>query len=447
MRIHKDNIRTFAISILSIVAVALLGFWVAGVFLSPKQISTTDPSYRAKATYPSDPITLTYWRTVDGPAVFEPIIKRWQEIHPNVEIKIINIPLGEYDRRLAEAANSGTLPDLFMLRSDWLPRYRASLKPAPRAIFDPQEYRRLFAPVVVKDLVQDDKVMAVSYGVPTLGLFYNADLFSKAGIDQPPTTWQQLLDANSKITTREGDGLLSSGIALGSSEIANASSIMPLLMIQNGAIMTNSPPTQATFQNLDPTGYPGSAKALEFYTSFAKPSKSNYSWSNGFGDSTKAFIDSRTAMIIDYPYRYLQIKSESPGLNFKMAKVPQANPSAAVNYSEYWAEAVSSTSSQPDIAWDFYNFMTSYEIMNLYSVPTMKPASRLDLALAQRQDSLIGSFAEQVPSAQNYYKGNSEDSDSAIREMISSTLSGFDPAISLRVGAQKVTSAISQYPY
>ena len=66
MRIHKDNIRTFAISILSIVAVALLGFWVAGVFLSPKQISTTDPSYRAKATYPSDPITLTYWRTVDG---------------------------------------------------------------------------------------------------------------------------------------------------------------------------------------------------------------------------------------------------------------------------------------------------------------------------------------------------------------------------------------------
>lgn len=217
--------------------------------------------------------------------------------------------------------------------------------------------------------------------------------------------------------------------------------------MQNGAIMTNTPPTEATFQKLSSDNYPSANKALDFYTSFAKPSKSSYSWSDGFGDSTTAFTQGKTAMIIDYPYRYLAIKGASPSLNFKMSKIPQANPDSPINYTEYWAEAVSKTSKYPEIAWDFYNFMTTYEIMNLYSVPTMKPATRLDLAEAQQQDSLIGPFAAQVPTAQSYYKGNSALSDSAMLEMINSALSGYDPAIAVRAGSDKVTSAIKQFPY
>ena len=443
MRLYKDNLITLVITMAIIVAMGVFGFLLGSFVLSPKPSGSTKLSYQAKAHYPNGPIKLTYWRTVDGSDVFKPILERWNAIHPSVTIEVINIPLAEYDKRLSDALRAGKLPDMFMLRSDWLPRYRASIKPSPQTIFAVDEYKKTFANVLAKDLTDNGEVLAVSYGLPTLGLFYNTDKFSAAGIGEPPKDWQSLLDANAKLTLKASNGLLKSGVALGTASISNAPSIMALLMMQNGAVMTNTPPTKATFELPTDSSYPSSPKALDFYTSFAKPNKANYSWSDGLGDNVQAFALGKTAMIIDYPYRYLQIKQSAPNLNFKMAKVPQVNGDSPLNYSEYWAEAVSKTSGYSDIAWDFYNFSTSYEIMNLYSVPTMKPASRLDLAKAQSQDSIIGPFAEQVPSAQGYYKGDNARTDAVILEMISTALVGFDPAIAVRVAAERVTASIA----
>lgn len=447
MKVYKDTVKSFFITLALILVVGVGGFLLGSWVLSPKQSSKPSQEYKPRVQYPNGPVKLTYWRTVDGKEVFDPIIKKWNELHPNVTIEIVNIPFAGYDENLTNAVKNGTLPDMFMLSSDWLPRYKASIQPAPEQVFNEADYKKTFAPVVTKDLVRDGKVLAVSYGVPTLGLFYNQDMYSKAGINSAPTTWQELIDANSKLVKRSGDGLISSGIALGTASVSNSASILPMLMMQNGAAMTNTPPTEATFQKPSGDNYPSATKALDFYTSFARPSKSTYSWSDGFGDSTTAFAQAKTAMIIDYPYRYLTLKALSPGLNFKMAKIPQTNSDSAVNYTQYWAEAVAKTSKYPEIAWDFYNFMTSYEIMNMYSVPTMKPASRLDLAQAQQQDSLIGPFASQVPTAQNYYKGNATFSDNAMLEMINSVLTGFDPAIAVRAGSDKVTNSIKQFPY
>ncbi len=442
MHEYKDNFVTLVITMAIIVAMGALGFVIGSFVLSPKPAAESKLSYKPKASYPNGPIKLSYWRTADGSEVFKPILERWNAIHPSVTIEVINIPLAEYDKRLADALSSGNMPDMFMLRSDWLPRYKAIIKPSPQAIFTVDDYKKTFANILAKDLTEGEDVLAVSYGVPTLGLFYNTDKFASAGITSPPADWPALLDANSKLALKASNGLIRSGIALGTEKISNASSIMALLMMQNGAVMTDTPPTKATFELPTGTSYPSSAKALDFYTSFAKPGKSSYSWNDGFGDSTQAFASGKTAMMIDYPYRYLQLTKQAPNLKFKMAKVPQVNGDYPINYSEYWAEAVSKTSGYSDIAWDFYNFATSYEIMNLYSAPTMKPASRLDLAKAQGQDSIIGPFAEQVASAQGYYKGNGATTDVAFISMISTALSGFDSAIAVRIASERVTESI-----
>lgn len=431
-----------------IIGIGLIGFLVASRFLAPSQQSTnSNNSYQSRASYPDENITLTYWRTVDGKEVFSPILEEWKKHHPNVKINLVNMPFADYDKRLADAVATNTLPDLFMLRADWVPRYQANLQPAPKNIFSVDGYKKIFAPITFQDLLRGDDVLAVSYGVPTLGLFYNVDIFERAGVKDPPKNWQELLNINSKLTQRNGDNLVRAGIALGTSRIANASSIMPMLMMQNGATMTDSPPTRATFDQPDSTNYPSSVKAVDFYTSFAKPTKNSYSWSDGFGESTQAFIQGKVAMIIDFPYKHQIVSAQNPSLKFKITKLPQVNEGSPVNYSEYWAEGVSKTSKYQDIAWDFYNFMTTYDIMNKYSVPTMKPASRLDLAHAQEQDSLIGVFAAQVPTAKAYYKGSSLASDMAILEMINTSLSGFDPAIAVRAANDKVSTSIKQYPH
>ncbi len=448
MKVYKDNFITVLITLAIILAMGFVGFLIGSFLLAPKPKNvSTKSTYKAKVDYPNGPITLTYWRTVDGTKVFDEILNKWQQEHANVKIEIKDIPFAEYDTKLAQAAKNNTLPDLFMLKSDWVPRYKNYLKPSPNEVFEVEDYKKTFAPVVASDLIYNNEIYAVSYGVPTLGLFYNSDKYSSAGVSEAPPTWQNLLDINSKLVSKQGSGLISSGIALGTPNISAASSIMPLLMMQNGAVMTDTPPTKATFEKPGADNYPVGPKALDFYTSFAKPNKSSYSWSDGFGNDIKAFEQGKTAMIIDFPYRYSQIKSEAPSLNFKAASAPQVNSSSPLNYTVYWAEAVNKNTKYPEVAWDFYNFMTSYEIMNMYSVPTLKPASRLDLAKAQEQDNVLGPFAKQVPTAKSYYKGNSALSDSAMIQMINTALTGFDSAIAVRVASENVTKSIQQYPY
>jgi multiple sugar transport system substrate-binding protein len=448
VKIYKDNFVTLLVTAIIILVLGLAGFFIGSFILAPKSSGPTNKTtYKPKIKYPNGPITLTYWRTVDGLGVFEPILEEYQKLYANVKVEIKDIPFAEYDARLAEAAKKNTLPDLFMLRSDWVPRYKNYLKASPKEIFSVEDYKKTFAPVAAEELIYNNEVYAVSYGIPTLGLFYNADKYSAQGIAEAPQTWQELLDVNSKLVTKQGNGLINSGIALGTANISSAANIMPLLMIQNGATMTDTPPTKATFEKPAADNYPSSAKALDFYTSFAKPNKSSYSWSDGFGNDIKAFESGKTAMIIDFPFRYSQIKSNAKSLNFKTAKVPQADTNSPSNYTVYWAEGVSKNSKYPDVAWDFYNFMTSYEIMNKYTAGTLRPASRLDLAKAQEQDTVLGPFAAQVPTAKSYYKGNNGLTDSAILQMITTGLSGFDPAIAVRAASDTVTKSIQQYPY
>ena len=124
MRIYRDTIKSFFITLAVIVGLGLLGFLIGSYLLSPKQNTGKRDVYAPKVDYPNGPIKLTYWRTVDGKEVFDPILDKWKSYHPNVTVEVVNIPLADYDKRLYDAATSGNMPDMFMLRSDWLPRYK-----------------------------------------------------------------------------------------------------------------------------------------------------------------------------------------------------------------------------------------------------------------------------------------------------------------------------------
>ena len=180
MRIYRDTIKSFFITLAVIMVLGLLGFLIGSYLLSPKQNTGKRDVYAPKVDYPNGPIKLTYWRTVDGKEVFDPILDKWKSYHPNVTVEVVNIPLADYDKRLYDAATSGNMPDMFMLRSDWLPRYKNFTSDAPDSVFTPEKYKKTFAPVVVNDLMLADKIKAVSYGVPTLGIFYNADMLNQA---------------------------------------------------------------------------------------------------------------------------------------------------------------------------------------------------------------------------------------------------------------------------
>lgn len=438
LRTHKATVISVSIALSILVGLALL---VPSGPQNGIQSETLEGS-GSRFDFPSEKITLTYWRTVDGTEPFEEILADYKQLHPNVTINLVNLKASDYDKNLTEAAKTGKLPDMYAVKDDWLPRYDQYNAAAPDTVFTADEFRQTFVDVVSKRLVDGDVVDGLAYGVSTLGLFYNTELLSKAGYKEPPKTWDKFVTMSQKLTQRSGENISQAGAAIGNARATSYVGIVSALMQQNGATMTNTPPTQATFNRPDKEDYPAGAKATSFYTSFARPTSDNYSWNDTLGSSLDAFKSGKAAMMLDYAYRAPEIDSSNPELSYKMAALPQVDSRNAKNQAEFWVEQVNKDSKNVEVAWDFLRFASTRTQLNRYSIATYRPAARKDLIKLQSSDKYLAPFVKQLTTATTWYKGNSYNVDGIFSDMLGAVLAGGDVQSAVDTAATRTTQEI-----
>ena len=167
---------------------------------------------------PDGGITLTvyHWLEKDRGLWEEKIIKPFEESHPGIHVVLQTAPYQLYvSKSLTSIASGSFLADV-MFAEDWFGQELIRKK-----------YARNLMPYVRRDLSLDDfntetftEWRGVSqredelYGFPAcLGLtvlFYNKDLFDRAGLPYPDTTWtyDELVNAGKKLTIdANGDGI------------------------------------------------------------------------------------------------------------------------------------------------------------------------------------------------------------------------------------------------
>ena len=402
------------------------------------------PTYQSRVTYPTEPITLTYWRPDVDPKALDAILADYKALHPNITVKLVNQPAASYDKLLSDNQAKGTLPDIFTVRNDWLPRYQKSLVPAPTTVFTPQEYRDTFVDVAQRDLTTGDTINGLTFGISTLGLYYNADIFEAAKIAQPPKNWQEFADVAKKLTTKNGQSISRAGVALGTPGVTNYVDILSVLMMQNGAQMTDSPPTKATFGLPDANNYYPAARAVDYFNSFSNPNKSVYAWNDALGNPVDAFAQGKLAMLIDYGYRAPLLERQNPALNYKVASLPQLPGRDQINYASHWDELVNKNSKHTELAWDLLRFISSREELNKYSLASYRPARRRDMVDKQRDDRSIGVFAGQVNTSRTWYQGNNYNVEGIFADLINGARGGLDAAVSTKAAATRVTQEIAR---
>ena len=105
----------------------------------------------------------------------------------------------------------------------------------------------------------------------------------------------------------------------GGGNVARSQDIIMLLVMQNNMRHGGN---IASFNNV------GSEPAVEFYTSFTNPKKRFYTWNEDQVYSIDAFTQRKAAMMINYSYGIQNIIDKTGNtLNFKVAPIPQADPS------------------------------------------------------------------------------------------------------------------------
>jgi len=376
-------------------------------------------------------VSLEVWGVYDDSSIFGDLVKKYEKLNKCATIRYEKKNFDDYEEQLINAFASDKAPDIFMIHNTWLPKHKDKLKELlPAELLPFPDFRAAFVDVIEQDLTEENKIYALPLYVDTLALYYNKEYFNTAGISYPPTTWDELIEVSEKLTKRNKSGQIErAGIALGTAENINRSTdILALLMLQNGTVMVSPTKDTVTFSRsvAGETGlyYPG-RDALRFYTDFANPSKTTYTWNKQMPYSIDAFIEGKTAMMINYSHQIDIIKLKAPYLNFAVGPMPQLTErDFDINYANYWAFAASKRVKSPEEAWKFIVYLTNKENSQKYLERTKKPTARRDLVEWQQKDLEFWIFAKQSLTAKTWYQIDNSRVEKIFADAINSVILG-----------------------
>ncbi len=373
-------------------------------------------------------VELEFWGVFDDSDIYKNLIKNFNTEYPHIKINYYKKNIVNYEDDFLGAVASGRGPDIFMLHNTWIPRYENKIIGAPQTLVTAKQVQTEFVDVVYDDFVVSGVVGALPLSVDTLALFYNKNIFNNVAIPRPPETWQNFLTDVEKITVRDQENNITrAGAAIGTARSINRSTdILSLLMFQSGTPIVDRKEKEVVFDDEikteEGTFYPGQ-EALSFYTDFANPLKSVYTWNNRMHYSIDAFKEGIVGMMLNYSYQIEEIRQDAPYLEFGVSYAPQIKEAKnKVNYANYWGLAVSKNSKHSKAAWQFINWLTRTDNYRDYLKVSNKPTARRDLINWQKQDEDLGIFAEQTLSAHSWYQVNNIAIEQYLADMIESVV-------------------------
>jgi ABC-type glycerol-3-phosphate transport system substrate-binding protein len=262
-------------------------------------------------------------------------------------------------------------------------------------------------------------------------MYWNRDLFSGAGFPNPPQFWNDLLLLAPKVSTLgSASQVKKSAVALGQwANINSAKEILSTLFIQAGDPITarNTDGTLIAVlgNNEENTTPDAAASALRFYTEFANPSKSNYSWNRSLPKSGDMFASGDLAVYFGFASEYPGFALRNPNLHYSVAVMPQiegSNTKAA--YGRLTGLAIPRTSLSPSGALAVAEKLSGPVAQSLLPGLTGLPLVRRDITLDTSQNAAMETFVQSSLIAKAWLDPSPKDTDLMFQSMIESVVSG-----------------------
>lgn len=284
--------------------------------------SGSDSSSKSQAEV--DPATLkaelTWWDTSDPTTeapVFKDLIKRFNKKYPNVKIKYQSVPFADAQNKFKTAAEAGEgAPDVMRAEVAWVPEFAAAghlYALDGTSLLEDKDF--------LETPLSSNVYKGKTYGVPqvtdTLGLMYNKKLFKEAGINKPPTTWQEVEEASKKLKDKAGVD----GIYLNSAGYF----VLPFMYGEGGDLVDDEKKQILVGSDENKAGI---KTAVDLIDSGAAPKPDA---NDAYGTMMTLFKEGKVGMIMNGPWEVANI-TKDPGFggtkNLGIAPVPAGSKGA-----------------------------------------------------------------------------------------------------------------------
>ncbi|GEM_PF-666992 len=351
---------------------------------------------------------VNYWSRNGAPlgTVMGNMIKEFNKANPDVQVKMqIMTWGGEYYSKIRSSIMVGKAPEIFDV-----------------AVYAPAMFLKYVESYTADDLKQvgintsdylettwkalnfGGKYYGIPIGVFPIGLFYNKDLFQKAGLDpaKPPTNRTEFIEYGKKLTQdTDGDGKIDQWGTMEVDWYNLVGWIWESFMVQNGGSLLNKDNTKATFDSKE------GVEALDLYVDFIR----KYKISPPPGNVPAAFASQKIAMSIDFIHGLSGFKGK---VNFGVNRMPSFfNKRPHMSWSSMniflSPKGLRKDAGKWQATMKFVKWVMGTDFQKRFALEAGEMPSRLSAFDALKTDPLLGDIAGTLASSQIFFPPSIKD--------------------------------------
>ncbi|MCB8840415.1 extracellular solute-binding protein [Aurantimonas sp. VKM B-3413] len=310
----------------------------------------------------------------------------FMKAHPDVKVELEFVPYEGLHDKTVLAQGSGGGYDVVLFDVIWPAEYAKNDILVDQTDKITPEMKDGVLPGAWTTVEYDGKRYGMPWILDTKYLFYNKDILSKAGIEEPPHTWEELAD---QAKTIKDKGLLDFPIVWSWSQAEAAiCDYTTILSAYGGSFLGKD--GHPVFQT------DGGLEALQYMVSTMKSGITNPNSKEYLEeDVRRVFENGEAAFALNWTYMYnLANDAKESKVAGKVGVVPApghegASEVSAVNGS--MGLGVTTTSEHPEEAWNYVVYMTSQPVQNQYAKLSLPiwASSYDDPAVTKGQEDLV----------------------------------------------------------
>jgi multiple sugar transport system substrate-binding protein len=322
---------------------------------------------------------------------FEDAARAFEAANPGNTVKIEMVPWDNALQQLTTDIAGGNAPDLAIIGTRWLVDFvkNDAVEPLDDRLADGTG--DIFIETFLSPGRLDGKVYGLPIAASARALYYNKDLFEKAGL-QPPTTWDELHAAARKISGLGGDTY---GFALQGKEIETDVYFYYAMWSYGGSILGADGKSGLSSD--------AAVKAATLYKTMIEDGSTQKGVTTFSRENAQElFKAGKAGMVITAPFLANQIKDEGKKINYGIAPVPAGDAGKNFTYGVTDSFVMFKTSQNKDAAWAFTKFVFQPEWRVRFTsgegfLPTTKKEAE-DKAFTENPDTKM--FVSLLPNAQ-----------------------------------------------
>ena len=350
-----------------------------------------------------------------------------------------------YEQTLLNAMASGSGPDLILITQEQLGAFGDKVVPIPFGTLSQSTFLASYIDEGQLFLTPQGS-LALPFAIDPLVMYWNRDMFAAAGLAQAPQYWSEFTAQNglpAKINAYANSQIKRSTVALGEwSNVSNAKAILSTLFMQAGEPLTARNARGALVSVFGQGGSGGGSaaeSALRFYTEFANPSKTTYSWNRSLPQSADAFAGGTLAVYFGFASEYNAIAQQNPNLRFAVAQMPQLQGGGAqLTYGRLTGLAIPRSARNIQGAAAVAQKLAGVTAAGIMVAQTGMPSARRDIPQNTAANAAADVFARSALVARGWVDPSDAATDAVFKTMIESVISGAsEPAQAVSEAAQE----------